>query len=67
MFFPCKIIFLDHKYTIRSYVCLNGRNRVCSPNLILKVCVFSMQTFFLFVLVQVLSKFLCCGVKHMFG
>lgn len=45
-FFPCKIIFLDHKYTIRSYVCLNGKNRVCSPNLILKACVCSMQTTF---------------------
>lgn len=44
MFFPCEIIFLDHKYTIWSYVCLNYKKRVCS-NLVLKVCVFSMQTF----------------------
>lgn len=47
-FFPCKIIFLYHKYTSRSYVCLNGKNRACSPNLILKICVFSVQTIFLF-------------------
>lgn len=46
MFFPCEIIFLDHKYIIRSHVCLTGKNGACSPNLILKVCVFSMQTFF---------------------
>lgn len=62
MFFPCEIIFLDHKYTIWSYVCLNYKKRVCS-NLVLKVCVFSMQTF-CFVLVQVLSKLRCCGEKH---
>lgn len=44
VFFPCKIIFLDHKYTVRLCVCLNGKKRVCSPNLILKICVFSVQT-----------------------
>lgn len=44
--FSCKIIFLDHKYTVRLCVCLNSKNRVYSPNLILKICVFSVQTCF---------------------
>lgn len=65
VFFPCKMSFLDHKNSIRPYVCLNGKNRACSPNLTLKVCVFFLLFFFF--LVQVLSKLLRCGGKHMFS
>lgn len=62
VFFPCKFVFLDHKYAIRFYVCLNGEKRVCAPNLILKVCVSSMQTFVI-VLLRIWSELLCCGGK----
>lgn len=67
-FFPCKFILLGHEYTIRFYVCLNGKKRVCAPDLILKVCVFSVKTFFVVVvLLCIWSEPLCCGEKTCAG
>lgn len=65
VFFPCKFIFLDHKCTIRFYVCLNGEKRVCAPDLILKVCVSTVQTFVVVVVVvpHIWSEPLYCGGK----
>lgn len=60
--FPSKIIFLDHKYTIKSYVCLNGKNWVCSPNLILKDCIFSVQASVVVVLVFWFRSLASCCV-----
>lgn len=62
VFFPCKFIFLDHKYTIRFCVCLDGKKRICAPNLILKVCVSSMQTVVV-VLLHIWIELVCCGGK----
>lgn len=42
-FFPARLFSLIIN-TPLGCVCLNGKKRVCSPNLILKICVFSVQT-----------------------